>query len=77
MHHGADTTPRLARLLRVLQAHPAGLTTAEIQSWTNSMAPATDCSELRRSGHLIQCTGEGMRNGRRIYRYVYCGKKET
>jgi len=75
MHHGSDKTPRLSRALSVLEAHPRGLTTAEIQSWTGSMAPATDISELRQSGHEIECRSEGMRNGRRIYRYIYRGKR--
>jgi hypothetical protein len=76
MHHGSDDTPRLSRALRFLQAHRyTGVTTAEIQAWTGSMAPATDISELRRSGHLIECSSEGMKNGRRIYRYRYQGRQ--
>jgi hypothetical protein len=71
MHHGSDKTPRLSTVLRILRSHPTGLTTAELQSWTSSMAPATDISELRQSGHAIECKSEGMRNGRRIYRYIY------
>jgi hypothetical protein len=78
MHHGSDTTPRLSRTLRFLQAHQyTGCTTQELQLFTGSMAPATDCSELRRSGHLIECKSEGMNgNGRRVYRYFYRGKKD-
>lgn len=75
MHHGADTTDRLSRVLRVLRAYSAGITTAELQSWTGSMAPATDISELRQNGHLIECRCEGKNErGRRVYRYTYKGK---
>lgn len=75
MHAGnPDRSERLAHALRVLQAHPVGLTTAELQSWTGSMAPATDVSELRASGHIIECAQEPMKNNRRIFRYVYRGK---
>lgn len=76
MHAGnPDRSIRLARLLRYLEAHRVpGATTAEIQGWTGSMAPATDISELRHGGHLIYCKAEGMKNGRRIYRYFYRGR---
>lgn len=75
MHAGKDSTERLSRALRVLQAHPGGMTTAELQSWTGSMAPATDVSELRQSGWRIKCKCEGVNgNGRRVYRYTLEGK---
>jgi hypothetical protein len=78
MHHGSDNTPRLSKLLRLLQAHPDGLTTLQIQLWTGSMAPATDCSELRQSGHVIACRCQGVNpQGRRVYKYTYGGKTQT
>ena len=83
MHHGnPDRSRRLARALAYVQsAGPVGCTTAELQSWTLSMAPATDISELRQSGYQIDCKAEGMNNGRRVYRYTYQGRifdaKET
>lgn len=78
MMHAGDPAKsvRLARLLRFLQAHPAGATTAEVQAWTGSMAPATDVSELRQSGHIVNCRCEGVNgNGRRVYRYTYLGRE--
>lgn len=75
--HACDPTrsKRLAKLLELLRAHPRGITTAEIQGWTGSMAPATDCSELRQSGYRVSCRCEGVNgNGRRVYRYTLEGK---
>jgi hypothetical protein len=75
MHSGnPDTSRRLARTLEILKSHPRGVTTAELQAWTGSMAPATDCSELRQSGYRIGCLYEGTsQNGRRVYRYTLDG----
>jgi predicted DNA-binding transcriptional regulator YafY len=70
-----DKSERLSRMLRVLKAHPHGLTTAELQTWTKSCAVATDISELRQSGHTIRrqymYQTEG---GRHVNRYFYEGK---
>lgn len=71
----ADKSPRLAKLLRYLKSHPYGATTIEIQWWTNSCAPATDISELRRNGFKIERVYEGKnQNGRQINRYFYKGR---
>jgi hypothetical protein len=76
--HNADPerSARLARTLRYLSyCAETGCTTAQLQAATASMAPATDVSELRQSGYLIECTNEGMNeNGRRVYRYVFKGR---
>lgn len=77
--HAADPSrsERLARALDfVRSAGPIGCTTAEIQSYTGSMAPATDVSELRAAGYLIECRCEGTNgNGRRVYRYKFLGRR--
>ena len=70
----SDRSRRLALLLHALRSHPEGMRTAEIQTWTASMAPATDVSELRngKPGYRIDCKYEGLSSsGRRIFRYVY------
>jgi len=77
MHNG--TPERSKRLYRALEyvksAGPVGCTTAELQGFTGSMAPATDISELRQSGYQIECKSEGKNgNGRRVYRYRYLGR---
>lgn len=66
---------RLTRLLDVLRAHPDGLTTRELIAWTGSVAPHSDCAELRQAGYLIDCRYEGTTaEGRRVYRYVLRGR---
>ena len=65
-----EKSRRLARTLEILKSSPRGVTTAELQAWTGSMAPATDCSELRQSGYRIACRFQETKNGRRIYRYT-------
>jgi hypothetical protein len=79
MHAGnADRSFRLARTLMLLKSCGArGCTTAEIQAWSNSMAPATDISELRANGYDIPKPTSTVRNRRRVFRYVYRGKKAT
>jgi len=79
MHNGDPSRSiRLSRALNYIKsAGGIGCTTAELQSYTGSMAPATDISELRQTGHLIECKSEGARNGRRIYRYKYQGRHVT
>jgi hypothetical protein len=73
-----DRSFRLARTLMLLKScGTRGCTTAEIQAWSNSMAPATDISELRANGHNIPKPTSTVRNGRRVFRYVYRGKKAT
>lgn len=76
MHNG---TPERSHRLRLTldflrQCGPNGCTTAELQRATGSMAPATDCSELRQSGHEIKCRCLGTWRGRRVYQYVYKGR---
>lgn len=73
-----DKSARLQRTLEVLRAFPAGATTWEIQTLSNSMAPATDVSELRANKYDIRCMYIGKTStGRKIYRYRYFGKKES
>lgn len=64
-----SNSPRLRRTLDVLRAHPDGLTTMALMQWTGSCAPHSDCAELRANGIAVSCTYQGMRDGRRIYRY--------
>jgi hypothetical protein len=79
MHAAKDDSPRLAKLLRVLQAHKGpGITTFEIQQWTNSCAPATDISELRRNGYEIERVYQGKNeNGRQVNRYYLKGRLDV
>lgn len=78
MHAASEErSERLQRMLRVLQAHPHGATTFELQTLTGSMAPATDLSELRANGCIIERRCEGKTtSGRWINRYFYRGRKE-
>lgn len=77
MHAGnPDRSARLRRLLDVLTAHPDGLTTAELISWTGSCAPHSDAAELRQSGYRVDCRYEGRTaTGRRVHRYVLVGRE--
>lgn len=72
-----DGSERLRRTLSFIRGWgSAGVTSAELQGFTNSMAVATDVSELRRNGFLIDCKYEGTNErGRRVYRYFYKGKE--
>jgi hypothetical protein len=76
MHSGnPDRSKRLRMALDYLErCGLRGCTTAQLQGATGSMAPATDCSELRQSGHKIECKCLGSWQGRRIYQYVYRGQ---
>jgi hypothetical protein len=75
MHAAAEKSERLQKMLRVLKAHPNGVTTFEIQALTNSMSPATDISELRANGHFVKCVRMGKTtSGRQINRYTYEGR---
>ena len=65
----ADKSPRLRRMLEVLKAHPEGMTTFELQSWTQSCAVHSDVAELRQNGYQIERSREKNRNGRQIHRY--------
>lgn len=71
--HAADPekSTRLKKLLSLLTEHrKPGITTAQIQRHTGSVAPATDVSELRQRGFAIRCKYDGKtRTNRRIYRY--------
>lgn len=62
-------SPRLRRTLDVLRAHPDGLTTMALVQWTGSCAVHSDVAELRANGVNVACQYQGMRDGRRIYRY--------
>lgn len=65
-----DRSRRLGRTLAILRAHPAGLTTAELQGWTGSVAIHSDCAELRANGYDVECAYQGTTaEGRRVYRY--------
>jgi hypothetical protein len=70
----ADKSPRLQKMLQILKFHPSGLTTLELQSWTNSCAVHSDISELRQNGYRIERKREANRNGRQIHRYLYRGR---
>jgi hypothetical protein len=61
-------------MLELLKAHPRGATTLELQRWSDSCAVATDISELRQSGHIIPKPTCYVKNGRRIFTYVYKGR---
>lgn len=63
------TSDRLDKMYDALWSNPEGLTTAQLQRLTRSCSVATDVSELRRNGFIINCEYMGTRNGRRIYRY--------
>ncbi len=77
--HAADPSrsKRLARALDYIKScGPIGCTTAELQNYTSSMAPATDVSELRHAGYFIDCEFDCInKNGRRVYTYRYRGRK--
>lgn len=74
----ADKSYRLKQTLDVLRAFPDGPTTWDIQGWCGSMAPATDISELRKNGYVIDCKYQGLTStGRKIFRYHLRGKKEN
>lgn len=70
IHAGTSEKSQAMQLVRLLRAHPAGLTTAQIQSALNSMAPATTVSEARSLGYDIPCKYLRQNpNGRRVYLY--------
>ncbi len=78
LHHAnANRSFRLKRCLEFIKsAGGSGCTTAELQSWTRSMAPATDVSELRQGGYIIDCVRAGTtKSGRKLYTYTYRGRK--
>lgn len=77
MHNAdAEKSARLKRTLEVLHAFPEGATTWDIQCLTNSMAPATDISEIRQNGYDVICKYEGKTStNRRIYRYRLNGRR--
>lgn len=69
MHAGSLDSPRLKAIHDALHSAPDGCTTLELQRLVSDMAPATTVSELRQHGLMIDCQCEGVKNGRRIYRY--------
>jgi len=73
-----EKSERLARTLYIIRSFGKfGLTTAQLQFHTGSVAPSTDVAELRQHGYNVECEYEGKRDGRRIYRYTYRGRKES
>lgn len=62
-------SPRLQRLLSILKAHPEGMTTLALVQWTGSCAVHSDCAELRANGIPIACEYQGLRDGRRVFKY--------
>ena len=72
-------TDRHRRILDLLDAHPEGRTTAQIQAWTNDMSPATTISEiralLRGTPFRIVRTFLGVRNGRKVHQYQLVKEK--
>lgn len=69
--HFANTknSVRLQLMLTALQ-RGGTYSTADLQSLTRDMAPATTISELRRNGHVIKCCyGWTTAEGRRVYLY--------
>lgn len=80
MHNAQlDGSERLRRTLSFIRDWGGlvrGVTSAEIQAHTGSMAVATDVSEIRRNGYDIECKYDHMsENGRKVFRYFYRGKK--
>lgn len=73
----ADKSFRLHRCLDYLKSCKSiGCTTAEIQSYTGSMAPHTDIAELRANGYLIERIREpNTRSGRQVHRYTFKGRR--
>jgi len=72
MHNAnADKSKRLQVLLRILRSNSRyGISTINIQHLTQSMAVATDVSELRQNGYEVRCSYVGKTpNGRRIFKY--------
>lgn len=62
-------SPRLKRLLSILRAHPEGMTTMALVQWTGSCAVHSDVAEIRANGVPVACEYQGMRDGRRVFRY--------
>jgi len=76
----AEKSKRLRAALAALRVFRAygGPTTLDLQMHTGSMAPATDISELRQNGYVIDCEYAGKTaTGRKIFRYHLRGKKEN
>ena len=70
-----ERSARLQRVLVVLRAHPAGITTRELILFTGSCAPHSDVAELRANGYLVACDGVGRTgDGRKVFRYTLKGK---
>ncbi len=78
MHNAnAEKSIRLQRTLDAFKAYPDGPTTWDIQGHSWSMSVATDISELRQNGYLIDCEYECRTfSGRKIFRYHLRGKKK-
>jgi hypothetical protein len=70
-HHGGKLTPRTQRLLAHLKQRGfRGATSLEISRVVGTVSPATDASDLRRCGFIIDCSYDHMTDrGRRVYRY--------
>lgn len=65
-----SSSPRLQRLLEVLEAHPGGISTLQIVLLTNSCAVHSDVSELRDNKIDVRHWYAGKTaNGRRVSMY--------
>jgi hypothetical protein len=76
--HGGnpDKSRRLRRILGYLKsARNYGCTGAELQSWSRSLAPATDIADLRKNGFVVERVCEGVNAaGRQVNRYFFKGR---
>lgn len=79
IHAGSpDTSSRLRLTLEALYAAgAAGLTSLELQERARLVAPGTCVSELRAAGWVVNCRYEGKVDGRKRYRYVLIGRKDS
>lgn len=66
-----DNSERLQRLAACLRRRGgSGATTDEIRRDTGSVCVHSDVSELRANGFTVDCSFEGLHQGRRVYRYT-------
>lgn len=74
----ADKSTRLQRVLAVLKdGGRIGVTSRDLMTKANVVAPGTCVSELRRNGYVILCellTTYG--DGTKVYLYRYVGRQE-
>lgn len=73
-----ETSRRLGVVLASLRrAGAKGLTTRELATLANDCATHSSVAELRAAGLDISCVCEGVKNGRRVYRYKLVGERAT